>query len=57
MRIDARVTSLTALLEDPALYDSPSGLERVRELSAELDTAKRELDAAVGRWEEIANDE
>ena len=57
MRIDARVASLTALLEDPALYDSASGIERARELSAELDTAKRELDAAVGRWEEMANDE
>ncbi|HEX6808293.1 MAG TPA: ABC-F family ATP-binding cassette domain-containing protein [Gemmatimonadaceae bacterium] len=57
MRIDARVASLTTLLEDPALYDSPSGIERARELSAELDSAKRELDAAVGRWEGIANDE
>jgi ATP-binding cassette subfamily F protein 3 len=56
MRIDARVASLTALLEDPALYDSPSGIERARELNAELDTAKHELDAAVGKWEEIAND-
>jgi ATP-binding cassette subfamily F protein 3 len=57
MRFDARVASLTALLEDPALYDSPTGIERARELSAELDSAKRELDAAVGRWEEIANDD
>jgi len=57
MRIDARVASLTALLEDPALYDSPSGIERARELNAELDTAKHELDAAVGKWEEIANAE
>ena len=56
MRFDARVASLTALLEDPALYDSPTGIERARELSAELDSAKRDLDAAVGRWEEIAND-
>ncbi|HEV2181311.1 MAG TPA: ATP-binding cassette domain-containing protein, partial [Gemmatimonadaceae bacterium] len=57
MRIDARVASLTARLEDPALYDSPTGMERARELSAELDSAKRELDAAVGKWEEIANDD
>jgi len=56
MRFDARVASLTAQLEDPALYDSPTGIERARELSAELDSAKRDLDAAVGRWEEIAND-
>jgi len=56
MRIDARVASLTAQLEDPGLYDSASGIERARELSAELDTAKRELDAAVERWEEMAND-
>lgn len=52
-RIDARVAELTALLEDPSLYGSPSGVERARELSGELDIAKRELDAAVGRWEEM----
>jgi len=56
MRIDARVAELTALLEDPSLYGSSSGVERARELSSELDVAKRELDAAVGRWEEMAND-
>ena len=55
MRIDARVASLTALLEDPSLYKSPSGIDRARDLSAELDAAKRELDAAVGRWEAMAN--
>ncbi|HEX5181110.1 MAG TPA: ABC-F family ATP-binding cassette domain-containing protein [Gemmatimonadaceae bacterium] len=55
MRIDARVASLTALLEDPSLYKSPSGVDRARELSAELEAAKRELDAAIGRWEAMAN--
>ncbi len=56
MRIDARVAELTALLEDPSLYGSSSGVERARELNSELDVAKRQLNAAVGRWEQMATD-
>ena len=56
MRVDARVADLTAQLEDPSLYASATGVERAREVSGQLDAAKRELDAAVIRWEEMAND-
>ena len=53
-RLDARVTELTAALEDPDLYSAPGGTKRALELGAELESRKRELEEAFGRWEELS---
>jgi hypothetical protein len=47
------VAELGAALEDPSLYESVDGTRRAAELGAELETAKRELEAALARWEEL----
>ena len=56
-RLDARVADLTMRLDDPSLYASLDGVQRARELSAELEVTKRELADAVGRWESVAGAE
>jgi ATP-binding cassette, subfamily F, member 3 len=48
---EARVESVRAALEDPALYLTPDGSRRASELGRELDEARRGLDAAFARWE------
>ena len=49
-KLETRITELTAALEDPALYTRPDGVEEARRLGVDLETAKRELDAAFARW-------
>jgi ATP-binding cassette, subfamily F, member 3 len=48
---EARVESVRAALEDPALYLTPDGSRRASELGRELEAARRGLDAAFARWE------
>lgn len=56
-RLDVRVASLTKALEDPDLYTTPDGVTRALALGAELDTARRELDAAFALWEGMTTTE
>jgi ATP-binding cassette subfamily F protein 3 len=49
-KLEIRVTELTAALEDPALYTRPNGVEDAKRLGIELESAKRELEAAFARW-------
>jgi ATP-binding cassette subfamily F protein 3 len=48
--LEARVATLTAALEDPALYTRPGGVVEARELGQELEAARSELEAALERW-------
>jgi ATP-binding cassette subfamily F protein 3 len=52
-RLEERVAELGAALEDPSLYESADGTRRATELGAELEGAKREMEAALARWEEL----
>ena len=48
--LESRVAQVVAALEDPALYTRPDGAAKARTLGAELETLKRDLDAALERW-------
>ncbi len=48
--LESRVAQVIAALEDPALYTRPDGAAKARTLGAELETLKRDLDAALERW-------
>jgi ATP-binding cassette subfamily F protein 3 len=48
---EGRVAALRGELENPALYLTPDGALRARQLGEELETARRELDRAFERWE------
>jgi ATP-binding cassette subfamily F protein 3 len=48
--LEARITALTAQLEDPELYTRRGGVEDATRLGSELEVTKRELDAALARW-------
>src|SRR5437660_12298849 len=48
--LESQVARVVAALEDPALYTKPDGATKARELGAELETLKRELEAALERW-------
>jgi hypothetical protein len=48
--LEARVAEVVAALEDPALYTRPDGAATAHRLGAQLDTLKRDLDAALERW-------
>ncbi len=50
--LEQRTAALTAELEDPELYTKPSGVTRARELGAELDRLKAELETALEAWTE-----
>jgi ATP-binding cassette subfamily F protein 3 len=47
---EADVARISAALADPELYTSPSGVKRSGELGAELERARRALDAALEAW-------
>jgi ATP-binding cassette subfamily F protein 3 len=49
-KLEIRVTELSAALEDPALYTRPDGVEEAKRLGVELETTKREMEAAFARW-------
>ena len=48
--LEGRVASITANLEDPALYTRPDGVSEATRLGIDLDNAKRELDKALEAW-------
>jgi len=48
---ERRVATLRDKLENPALYLTPEGELRARQLGEELETARRELDGAFEQWE------
>ena len=50
-QLEARITQISAALEDPELYTTPAGVTRARTLGEELDHARVALDAAIVRWE------
>jgi ATP-binding cassette subfamily F protein 3 len=49
-KLEAEVARVVAALEDPALYTRPDGAATARRLGAELEIAKRALDAGLERW-------
>ena len=48
--LEEKVASLTAALEDPALYTRAGGAGEATRLGRELETKKKELDGALDRW-------
>ncbi len=48
--LEAKVAKVVAALEDPARYTSPDGARAAHELGAQLETLKRDLEAALERW-------
>ena len=48
--LESRVAQVVAALEDPALYTRPDCAAKAHTLGAELETLKRDLDAALERW-------
>ena len=53
-RFEAEIAALTATLEDPGLYTRDGGVEEASRMGAELERLRRELDAAMARWEAAA---
>ena len=49
-RLEAAVGALTTALEDPDLYAHADSAGKAKQLGAELDARKREMDAALERW-------
>ncbi len=50
------VDAIRRRLEDPALYGTSAGARDAARLGAELDAARRTLDAAYARWERATTD-
>jgi len=48
--LETQVANVVAALEDPALYTRPNGARTAHELGAQLETLKRDLEAALERW-------
>jgi ATP-binding cassette subfamily F protein 3 len=48
--LESEVARVVAALEDPALYTRPDGARMARELGAQLETLKRDLEAGLERW-------
>jgi ATP-binding cassette subfamily F protein 3 len=48
---EAWVARVRGELENPTLYLTPDGVLRAKQLGEELETARRELDRALERWE------
>ncbi|HZI42386.1 MAG TPA: ATP-binding cassette domain-containing protein [Gemmatimonadaceae bacterium] len=48
--LEAQIASVSAALEDPALYTGTGGLSEAKRLALQLEAAKRDLDAALERW-------
>lgn len=52
--LEAAIPALEARLADPELYrNAASGAQKIKDLTAELEKAKAELETAYGRWMEI----
>ena len=50
--LEAEVSALTAILEDPELYTRAGGVEEANRLGARLDAVRSQLDLALTAWEE-----
>ncbi|HUL48689.1 MAG TPA: ABC transporter C-terminal domain-containing protein, partial [Gemmatimonadales bacterium] len=50
--LEARIAPITAALSDPALYTRRDGAATAHQLGLELEALKRELEAALARWEQ-----
>jgi ATP-binding cassette subfamily F protein 3 len=48
--LEAQIAPITAALEDPVLYTRRDGATTAHQLGAQLETLKRNLDAALERW-------
>ena len=48
--LEREIARTSAALEDPALYTKPNGVAEAKTLGVSLERAKRELDAALERW-------
>lgn len=48
--LEQRVAELTAILDDPVLYETPAGIQRASKLGQELDDARDQLEAALHEW-------
>jgi ATP-binding cassette subfamily F protein 3 len=53
--LEQRIAALTTELEDPELYTKPSGVSRAKELGAELDRLKAELERDLEAWTEATD--
>ena len=51
--LEQQVTSLSAELEDPALYTSASGPQRAHALGAQLEKVRASLDKALAEWTQL----
>jgi ATP-binding cassette subfamily F protein 3 len=48
--LEARIETVTHELEDPELYTKPGGVQRAKELGAELNRLKPKLERALEEW-------
>jgi len=48
--LEQRIASVSAALENPELYTKPGGITEAASLGREIETLKRDLDAAMARW-------
>jgi len=48
--IDARIAELTAVLDDPSLYDTPAGVQKAMALGKQLDDERDQLEQAMHEW-------
>jgi predicted RNase H-like nuclease (RuvC/YqgF family) len=48
--LEARISTLSASLEDPELYTRDGGVDEAKKLGMELERVRRELDSAFARW-------
>ena len=49
-KLEAHVEKLSSELEDPELYTKPNGVARAKELGAELDRIKPQLERLLDEW-------
>jgi hypothetical protein len=49
-QLESTIAALTRDLEDPALYTRPDGVARARQLGADLDRQKADLERALEAW-------
>ena len=52
--LEGKVATVTAALEDPALYTRANGIDDARKLGIDLDVAKRELDQTLAEWTRVS---
>jgi uncharacterized protein with von Willebrand factor type A (vWA) domain len=50
--LEGEVATLTATLDDPALYTKPGGVDKAHELGSRLDALRARLDQALATWEQ-----